>query len=122
VIDEVNLLLLRRVVRLAHHVAGRAKPRLLPSQPAWARQRRNSTSSGFITSAITYGSLKLEQGENIKYIQVQMEHSDVRITINTYAHLFKDTNPAAAKTDDPGFRHEVGRRLEAPKSRRLRQL
>jgi integrase len=37
-------------------------------------------------------------------VQVQMGHSDIRVTLNTYAHLFKETNPeAAAKTDELVF-------------------
>ena len=48
----------------------------------------------------TFGSLKLEQGENIKYVQVQMGHSDIKVTLDVYGHLLKDSNPAAAaKTD-----------------------
>ncbi len=52
----------------------------------------------------SYGSLKLEQGENIKYVQTQMGHSDVRVTLNIYSHLFKETHPeAAARTDELVF-------------------
>ena len=52
----------------------------------------------------TFGSLKLEQGANIKYVQIQTGHSDVRITLNVYSHLLKETNPeAAAKTEELVF-------------------
>jgi integrase len=48
----------------------------------------------------TFGSLKIQQGENIKYVQVQMGHSSIRVTLDIYGHLLKDANPeAAAKTD-----------------------
>jgi integrase len=48
----------------------------------------------------TYGSLKIEQGENLKYIQTQMGHSSIRITLDIYGHLLKDTNPEAAERTD----------------------
>lgn len=52
----------------------------------------------------TFGSLKIEQGENIKYVQIQMGHSDIKVTLDVYAHLLKDSNPeAAAKTDTTIF-------------------
>jgi len=44
----------------------------------------------------TYTSLLLEQGENIKYIQTQLGHSNPTVTLNVYAHLMKPTNQAAA--------------------------
>jgi integrase len=48
----------------------------------------------------TFGTLKILQGENIKYVQVQMGHSSIRVTLDIYGHLLKDANPkAAAKTD-----------------------
>ena len=37
-------------------------------------------------------------------LQSQMGHSDVRITLNVYSHLLKETNPeAAAKTEELVF-------------------
>jgi integrase len=48
----------------------------------------------------TFGSLKIEQGENIKYVQTQMGHSSIKVTLDVYGHLLKDSNPeAAARTD-----------------------
>lgn len=44
----------------------------------------------------TYASLLIEQGENIKYIQNQLGHSNPTVTLNVYAHLMKPTNQAAA--------------------------
>ena len=44
--------------------------------------------------------MKIEQGENLKYIQLQMGHSDIKVTLDVYGHLLKDANPeAAARTD-----------------------
>jgi integrase len=45
----------------------------------------------------TYASLLIAQGENIKYIQTQLGHSNPTVTLNVYAHLMEKTNPAAAK-------------------------
>jgi len=48
----------------------------------------------------TFGSLKIEQGENPYYVMRQMGHSSFQVTIDIYTHLLKETNPeAAAKTD-----------------------
>jgi integrase len=44
----------------------------------------------------TYASLLIEQGENIKYIQTQLGHSSLTVTLNVYAHLMKPTNQEAA--------------------------
>ena len=44
----------------------------------------------------TNASLRLENGENIKYIQAQLGHATPTITLNVYAHLMKDRNPEAA--------------------------
>jgi len=44
----------------------------------------------------TYTSLQIDQGENIKYIQTQLGHSNPTVTWNVYAHLMKPTNQEAA--------------------------
>jgi integrase len=44
----------------------------------------------------TYASLLIHQGENIKYIQTQLGHSNPTVTLNIYAHLMKPTNQEAA--------------------------
>jgi len=44
----------------------------------------------------TYASLLIEQGENLKYIQTQLGHSNPTVTLNIYAHLMKPTNQEAA--------------------------
>jgi integrase len=44
----------------------------------------------------TYASLLIEQGENIKYIQNQLGHSNPTVTLNVYAHLMKPVNQEAA--------------------------
>jgi integrase len=44
----------------------------------------------------TYCALLLDQGENIKYIQRQMGHSSIQVTLDIYGHLMEDVNQAAA--------------------------
>ncbi|MFZ0930742.1 MAG: site-specific integrase, partial [Syntrophobacteraceae bacterium] len=44
----------------------------------------------------TYASLLIDQGENCKYVQVQMGHSSIKITMDTYGHLMSDVNQEAA--------------------------
>jgi integrase len=52
----------------------------------------------------TFGSLKIQQGENIYYVMRQLGHSSIQMTIDTYTHLLKETNQAAAqKTDEMIF-------------------
>lgn len=45
----------------------------------------------------TYASLLIDQGENIKYIQNQLGHSNPTVTLNVYAHLMKKTNQVSAQ-------------------------
>lgn len=53
----------------------------------------------------TYASLLIEQGENVKYIQVQLGHSSPTVTLDVYAHLMKPVNQeAACKLEDTLFR------------------
>jgi len=44
----------------------------------------------------TYESILIGQGENPKYIQTQMGHSSINVTLDIYAHLMKDSNQEAA--------------------------
>ncbi len=44
----------------------------------------------------TNASIRIEEGENIKYIQTQLGHSSPMVTLNIYAHLIKSKNPEAA--------------------------
>jgi integrase len=37
-------------------------------------------------------SLRIQAGQNIKYISEQIGHSTVRITLDIYGHLFNDVN------------------------------
>ena len=44
----------------------------------------------------TYASLLIAQGEHPKYIQAQMGHSSINVTMDTYGHLLDTVNRAAA--------------------------
>ena len=41
-------------------------------------------------------ALRLEQGQNIKYIQNQLGHASIQTTIDRYGHLLKDVNTEQA--------------------------
>jgi integrase len=48
----------------------------------------------------TFGSLKLDQGEDPLYVSRQMGHSSLQVTAEIYAHQIREQRPdAAAKTD-----------------------
>jgi integrase len=44
----------------------------------------------------TYASIQIDIGTNAKYIQSQLGHASIRITMDTYGHLMKDVNQEAA--------------------------
>lgn len=44
----------------------------------------------------TYASLLIAQGEHPKYIQSQMGHSSIKVTMDIYGHLMENTNQDAA--------------------------
>jgi integrase len=45
----------------------------------------------------TFGSILIDQGENIKYIQSQLGHAKASTTLDIYGHLMKKENPEVAK-------------------------
>jgi integrase len=52
----------------------------------WARVRHVS----FHSLRHTNASLRIRAEQNIKYMSMQMGHSSVKITLDTYGHLFND--------------------------------
>ncbi len=40
----------------------------------------------------TNASLRIQAGQNIKYIQSQMGHASIQVTLDIYGHLFNDAN------------------------------
>jgi integrase len=54
----------------------------------------------------TFGSIKIEQGENPYYVQRQMGHSSIQITFDVYGHQLESRKPeATAKPDALFFGH-----------------
>src|SRR5438128_956694 len=57
----------------------------------------------------TFGSWKIEQGEDVLYVSAQMGHAKPSITFDIYSHLLENRRPhAAPKTDDLLFGHVSG--------------
>lgn len=48
-------------------------------------------------------ALRIEQGQNIKYIQRQLGHASIQTTLDRYGHLIKDADPKQAKKLDELF-------------------
>ena len=44
----------------------------------------------------TYASLLIAQGEHPKYIQTQMGHSSIKVTMDIYGHLMEKVNVRSA--------------------------
>lgn len=50
----------------------------------------------------TYASLLIQHGESLAYVQEQMGHHSIRVTVDTYGHLVLGRNRAAVdRLDDP---------------------
>ncbi|MBW2608368.1 MAG: site-specific integrase [Deltaproteobacteria bacterium] len=60
----------------------------------------------------SYASLLVAQGEHPKYIQVQMGHSSINVTMDTYGHLMNNVNQESAKRLDSTIFQENGDNLE----------
>jgi integrase len=48
----------------------------------------------------TFGSWKVEQGEDILYVSSQLGHAKPSITYDVYSHLLKKDRPNAAEQTD----------------------
>jgi integrase len=68
----------------------------------------------------TNASLRLENGENIKYIQTQLGHANPIVTLNVYAHLMNATNQEAACRLENTVFGAVGHHLGTKRKKRLR--
>ena len=44
----------------------------------------------------TYASIQIDLGANLKYLQKQMGHSSIKVTLDIYGHLVNDVNKEAA--------------------------
>ncbi|MBW2140738.1 MAG: site-specific integrase [Deltaproteobacteria bacterium] len=65
----------------------------------------------------TYASLLIDQGEHPKYIQTQMGHSSINVTMDTYGHLMNPVNREASKRLDSAIFGENGDFLETFKEK-----
>ena len=60
----------------------------------------------------TYASPLIDQGEHPKYIQNQMGHSSINVTMDTYGHLMKTVNKESARRLDMTVFKQTGDFLE----------
>jgi integrase len=60
----------------------------------------------------TFASLLIDQGEHPKYIQTQMGHSSINVTMDTYGHLMKTVNRESARKLDTAIFKQTGDFLE----------
>lgn len=65
----------------------------------------------------TNATLRLENGENIKYIQTQLGHASPTVTLNVYAHLMNPTNQEAACRLEKVIFGEIGSKVVAGKEK-----
>lgn len=61
----------------------------------------------------TYASLLIAQGEHPKYIQNQMGHSSINVTMDVYGHLMNTVNQESAKRLDSTIFKNNGSNLVA---------
>jgi integrase len=67
----------------------------------------------------TFGSLLLEQGETIKYIQTQLGHSTPMTTLNVYLHNTKGANQTAVRKLENTIFEKNGNNLVAAQKKEL---
>lgn len=63
-------------------------------------ENKNLTKISFHDLRHSAASFLLEQGINVKVIQNILGHSDIKVTLNTYAHITETGYSEAAKTFD----------------------
>jgi hypothetical protein len=61
----------------------------------------------------TNASIRLEEGQNIKYISTQLGHANPTITLNTYSHLIKASDSEAASRLEKAIFEETGSKMVA---------
>jgi integrase len=71
----------------------------------------------FHTLRHTYASLLIDRGEHPKYIQSQMGHSSINVTMDVYGHLMRTVNQGAAKGLDEAVFGESGDKMETEKEK-----
>ena len=68
-----------------------------------------------------YASLLIEQGENIKYIQSQLGHSNPTVTLDVYVRLMKPYNQESARKSENTVSVTTGRKMVAETKNGLQQ-
>ncbi len=70
---------------------------------------------GFHDLRHTFATLLIDQGESPKYIQAQLGHASIQVTMDRYGHLPSDVNQQAARRlEDNLFGPSVRKPLENP--------
>ena len=66
----------------------------------------------------TFASLLLQQGESIVYVNEQLGHASIQITVDTYGHLIPDANRAAVDgLDDAPMHPDASQAQPQPENR-----
>ncbi len=93
--------------------------RRLPSGHYWpALKKAGIPKTKFHNLRHTFASLLIEQGENIKYIQTQLGHSNPTVTLDIYAHLMRPYNQASARKLENTIFGTTGSNLVAEKEKK----
>jgi len=115
----------RKVLAAAALKAGKPMPELVfpsttatPMDPGHIRRDFNAVLKKakmhrirFHDCRHTFASLLLRKGESPVYVQAQLGHHDISMTVGTYGHLIQGENRQAVnRLDDPGW--EEGRAIE----------
>jgi integrase len=62
-----------------------------------------------------FATLLIDQGESPKYIQAQLGHTSIRVTVDRYGHLLPNVNQQAARRlEDNLFGSSVRKPVENP--------
>jgi len=126
----------RKRIAAAALKSGRAMPELVFPAPGWSPMDPSNIRRDFnfvLTKAKlrrirfhdarhTFASLLLRKGESPVYVQHQLGHHDISMTVGTYGHLIPGENRQAVnRLDDPDWRNEkapragIGNRLATGK-------
>lgn len=67
----------------------------------------------------TNASMRIQAGQNIKYIQAHLGHASIMITLDTYGHLFEDSNFNRKQVElfETAFGEDLGKPIEPVRNR-----
>ena len=75
---------------------------------AVAGEKEEGQKVGIHSMRHTYASLLINAGENLPYVSRQLRHADIKITVNLYGHIFKETSEGAMERLDQRIRKQTG--------------